>query len=74
MNGVNGFMLKLIKMIQMTIIIVIIMIRTIVTLLMVICFEVLEGLRENSTIKQLDIRLTGVAKQVKITVVIIVNQ
>ena len=29
-------------------------------------FEVLLGLSENSTIKQLDIRLTGVAKQVNL--------
>ena len=31
-----------------------------------IFFELLAGLGENSTIKQLDIRLTGVAKQVNI--------
>ena len=30
-----------------------------------IFFQLLAGLGENSTIKQLDIRLTGVAKQVK---------
>ena len=33
-------------------------------MLVVILLQVLDGLKDNSTIKQLDIRLTGVAKKV----------
>ena len=33
-------------------------------ILVVILLQVLDGLKDNSTIKQLDIRLTGVAKKV----------